>query len=94
MKRSSSGRMFMNITQRKKYDLVICQAVLRHLDTPERFLKKMIEFAKQDAYIVCIDSNREFECDGLYVDGMDYFQSHPEIGYTFVKGTMISYGKK
>jgi len=58
---------------KEKYDLVICQAVLRHLDTPERFLKKMIEFAKKDAYIVCIDSNREFECDGLYVDGMDYF---------------------
>lgn len=23
-----------------------------------------------------------------------YFQEHPEAGYTFVKGTMISYGKK
>lgn len=58
---------------KEKYDLVICQAVLRHLDTPEIFLKKMIEFAKKDAYVVCIDSNREFECDGLYIDGMDYF---------------------
>lgn len=59
---------------KEKYDLVICQAVLRHLDTPERFLKKMIEFAKKDAYIVCIDSNREFECVGLYIEGMDYFR--------------------
>ena len=57
----------------EKYDLVICQAVLRHLDTPDAFLKKMIEFARKDAWIICIDSNREFECDGLYVDGMDYF---------------------
>ncbi len=57
-----------------KYDLVICQGVLRHLDTPERFLGKMIEFAKKDAYIICMDANREFECDGLYVDGMDYFK--------------------
>ena len=23
-----------------------------------------------------------------------YFQEHPNAGYTFVKGTMISYGKK
>lgn len=59
---------------KEKYDLVICQAVLRHLDTPEQFLKKMIEFAKKDAYVVCIDSNREFECDGLFVEGMDYFR--------------------
>ena len=43
------------------------------IDRPEIFLKKMIEFAKKDAYVVCIDSNREFECDGLYIDGMDYF---------------------
>ena len=56
-----------------KYDLVICQAVLRHLNTPEVFLKKMIEFARKDAWIICIDSNREFECDGLYINGMDYF---------------------
>ncbi|MBQ7926944.1 MAG: methyltransferase domain-containing protein [Lachnospiraceae bacterium] len=58
---------------KEQYDLVICQGVLRHLDTPEAFLQKMIEFAKKDAHVVCIDANREFECDGLYVDGMDYF---------------------
>ena len=57
---------------KNKYDLVICQAVLRHLDSPESFVEKMMEFAKPGAYIICIDSNREFECDGLYVDGMDY----------------------
>lgn len=56
------------------FDIVICQAVLRHLDSPESFLKKMIQFAKPGAYIICIDSNREFECDGLYIDGMDYFR--------------------
>lgn len=58
---------------KEQYDLVISQGVLRHLDTPEAFLQKMIEFAKKDAHVVCIDANREFECDGLYVDGMDYF---------------------
>ncbi|MDE6055315.1 MAG: class I SAM-dependent methyltransferase, partial [Lachnospiraceae bacterium] len=55
-----------------QYDLVICQAVLRHLDNPTAFLQKMITFAKPDAYVVSIDANREFECCGLYIDGMDY----------------------
>lgn len=59
---------------KEQYDLVISQAVLRHLDTPEHFLQKMMTFAKKDAYVVCIDTNREFECDGLYVEGMDYFR--------------------
>lgn len=57
---------------KEQYDVVICQAVLRHLDEPERFLRKMTEFGREGAYIVCMDANREFECDGLYVDGMDY----------------------
>lgn len=57
-----------------RYDLVICQAVLRHMDRPEAFISKMIEFAKKEAYVICIDTNREFEFDGLYIDGMDYFE--------------------
>lgn len=55
-----------------RYDLVICQAVLRHLDHPAAFVQKMISFAKPDGYVVCMDVNREFECCGLYIDGMDY----------------------
>ena len=55
-----------------KYDLVVCQAVLRHLDNPAAFIQKMITFAKPGGYVVCIDANREFECCGLYIDGMDY----------------------
>lgn len=55
-----------------QYDFVICQAVLRHLDNPEAFLQKMISFAKPGGYVVCIDANREFECCGLYIDGMNY----------------------
>lgn len=56
----------------EKYDVVICQAALRHFDEPEKFIEKMISLGKEGAYIICIDANREFECDGLYVDGMDY----------------------
>lgn len=55
-----------------QYDLVICQAVLRHIDDPGAFLRKMVSFAKPGAYVVCVDVNREFESCGLYVDGMDY----------------------
>ncbi|MDE6925807.1 MAG: methyltransferase domain-containing protein, partial [Acetatifactor sp.] len=55
-----------------QFDLVICQAVLRHLDNPAAFIQKMITFAKPHGYVVCIDANREFECCGLYIDGMDY----------------------
>ncbi len=55
-----------------QYDFVVCQAVLRHLDNPTSFIQKMISFAKPGGYIVCIDANREFECCGLYIDGMDY----------------------
>lgn len=55
-----------------QHDLVICQAVLRHLDNPASFIRKMISFAKPGGYVVCMDVNREFESCGLYVDGMDY----------------------
>lgn len=55
-----------------QYDLVMCQAVLRHLDYPAEFLQKMISFAKPGGYVVSIDANREFECCGLYIEGMDY----------------------
>lgn len=55
-----------------RYDFVICQATLRHLDNPAAFIQKMITFAKPGGYVVCIDANREFECCGLYIDGMDY----------------------
>ncbi len=57
---------------KNQYDFVICQAVLRHLDNPAFFIQKMIDFAKPNGYVVCIDANREFECCGLFIDGMDY----------------------
>lgn len=57
---------------KKQYDLVICNAVLRHLDAPQAFLEKMIRYTKKGGLVVCMDVNREFECDGFYADGMDY----------------------
>lgn len=65
-------RNVFEYTAENRYDLVVCQAVLRHLDHPVAFMQKMISFAKPDGYVVCMDVNREFECCGLYIDGMDY----------------------
>jgi 2-polyprenyl-3-methyl-5-hydroxy-6-metoxy-1,4-benzoquinol methylase/DNA-binding XRE family transcriptional regulator len=55
-----------------KFDVVICQSVLRHVSQPEHFLTKMIGHGSKDALIISINTNREFECDGLYVEGMEY----------------------
>lgn len=56
----------------KRYDVVLCQSVLRHIGDSHAFIQKMIELGTQGALVICIDSNRELECAGLYVDGMDY----------------------
>ena len=56
----------------QKYDMVISQAVLRHVDNGAYFLGRMIEHGKEGGLIVSLECNREFEADGLYVSGMDY----------------------
>ena len=57
---------------KEKYDMVISQAVLRHVNDGEMFLKKMASFLKKDGILVSLECNREFEADGLYISGMDY----------------------
>lgn len=57
---------------KERYDIVISQAVLRHVDHGEAFLKKMVGYIKTGGMLVCLECNREFEVTGLYVDGMDY----------------------
>lgn len=56
----------------KKYDLAICQAGMRHMNKPMEVLKKMAESVKKDGLIACIEINREFENDGLYLDDVNY----------------------
>ena len=56
----------------KKYDIAIIQVGLRHMNRPIEVLKKMIASVKTGGLIICIDVNREFENDGLYIDDMDY----------------------
>ena len=55
-----------------QYDLVISQAVLRHVDNGEQFLRKMVSFTKGGGLLVSIECNREFEADGLFIRGMEY----------------------
>lgn len=56
----------------EKYDMAICQAVLRHLPNPKDILKKMVGSVSVGGMVVCIEVNREFENAGLYIKGMDY----------------------
>lgn len=56
----------------KKYDFAICQAGLRHMNNPMEVLKKMTASVKNGGLVVCVDVNREFEHDGLYLDDIDY----------------------
>lgn len=55
-----------------KYDMAICQAGLRHMNKSMEVLEKMITSVKKDGLIACIEINREFENDGVYIDGISY----------------------
>ncbi|MBQ8326431.1 MAG: methyltransferase domain-containing protein [Lachnospiraceae bacterium] len=56
----------------KRYDITMCQGVLRHQGTSEPILKKMMELTKKNGLIVSMDINREIELDGIYIEGMNY----------------------
>lgn len=63
---------FMSFHAKENYDIVISQSVLRHIGDSRPFIRKMIELGKRGSLIVCIDTNRELESAGLFVEGMDY----------------------
>lgn len=56
----------------EKYDMAICQAGLRHMNKPMEVLKRMKTSVKKSGLVVCVDINREFENDGLYIDEVGY----------------------
>lgn len=56
----------------KKYDMAICQVGLRHMNKPMDALTKMVDSVKKSGLVVCVDVNREFENDGLYIDDISY----------------------
>ncbi len=67
----------------KKYDLAVCQGCLRHVNRPLEVLAKMTDAVKKGGLVIGVEVNREFENDGIYIDGMDYealctnFDYHP-----------------
>ncbi len=46
--------------------------MVRHVDNGEVFLRKMNDLTKENGLVASFECNREFEADGLYIDGMDY----------------------
>lgn len=62
----------LELQSMKQYDMVISQALLRHVNDAEAFLCKMLEMTKYGGMVISIESNREFETDGLFIEGMDY----------------------
>lgn len=62
----------MNMRPGRRYDVAVSQAVLRHIDQAAPFLKKMTEAVTENGLVISIEGNREAECSGLYVEGLEY----------------------
>lgn len=62
----------LNFDAREKYDVVISQSLLIHVNNGKKMLQKMLEFLKPEGLLVSVECNREFEANGLYINGMDY----------------------
>lgn len=56
----------------KKYDVAICQSVLRHIPQYKEVLDKMLEVVLEDGMVICIEPNRRMENAGVYVDDPDF----------------------
>lgn len=56
----------------EKYDLAICQAVLRHIPEYKMILEKMIDCVVNNGKVVCIEVNRRMENAGLYIAGIEH----------------------
>ena len=66
---------------KKHYDIVISQCTMRHVNEPQKFLRKMIAQTRTGGMVVAVDVNRELESDGLYIDGMDYAELCQRTGF-------------
>lgn len=54
------------------YDIVISQAVLRHIPDAKDILEKMIQSVVKDGLVVCMEGDLEIEKAGQYFEGFDY----------------------
>ena len=61
-----------NFNASQKYDIAICQAVLRHVQTPKEFLNRMTDSVVENGLVICIEVNRAFEVAGMLVEGYAY----------------------
>lgn len=60
----------------ERYDIAICQAVLRHIPQSKEILKKMVDSVVSSGKVICIEVNRKMENAGLYIH--DYEHSMTE----------------
>ena len=51
----------------EQYNVVICQAVLRHISRAKVVLQKMVASAKKDGLVICIEPSRRMENAGLFI---------------------------
>lgn len=63
---------FNDLSLNKKYDIAICQALLRHIGNPYDILKKMIDVTSMGGRVICIEVNREIENASMYFDGLHF----------------------
>ena len=56
----------------EKYDVAICQSVLRHIPEVEQILQKMVKSVGKGGMVICIEPNRRMENSGIYVDDVNY----------------------
>ncbi|GKU27872.1 class I SAM-dependent methyltransferase [Clostridium folliculivorans] len=54
------------------YDIVISQAVLRHIPGAKDILEKMIQSVVQGGLVICMEGDLEIEKAGQYFEGLDY----------------------
>lgn len=60
----------------QKYDVAICQAVLRHIPKAKTILQKMVDSVKPGGIVITIEVNRRIEDSGLYIHdlGLDLME--------------------
>lgn len=57
----------------EKYDLAVCNAVLRHIPNPKSILEKMKDSVVKEGMVVCFEVDRPIEEAGLYCSAIDNY---------------------
>lgn len=78
----------------KTYDLAICQAFLRHIDSPKKALEIMSKSVKSGGSVICVEVNRPFENAGLYIEGARYAPSKKGSLLQKIWDSELEYGER